>query len=165
MRSKWVAGGILTVVFSAGAAAGAVAQQQASQTRREPQFENEHVRVWKSIIMPNQPLTLHRHEHGRTIVALKGGTLDVVDAKGQTQDEDDVGVGQGVLARRRSGRRAARRPEQGQGADRGHRRRDAEVRIAAADLFAFAPGCGGRVGAAPRPGGQPAVCGRGRRST
>ena len=35
--------------------------------------------------MPNQPLTLHRHEHGRTIVALKGGTLDVVDAKGQTK--------------------------------------------------------------------------------
>ena len=43
MRSKWVAGGILIVVFAAGAAAGAVAQQQASPTRREPQFENEHV--------------------------------------------------------------------------------------------------------------------------
>jgi quercetin dioxygenase-like cupin family protein len=85
MGSKWVAGGILTVVFAAGAAAGAVAQQQASQTRREPQFENEQVRVWKSIIMPNQPLSLHRHEHGRTIVALKGGTLDVVDGKGQTK--------------------------------------------------------------------------------
>ena len=60
------------------------ALQQASQTRREPQFENDQVRVWKSIIMPNQPLALHRHDFGRTIVALKGGTLDIVDAKGQT---------------------------------------------------------------------------------
>lgn len=63
---------------------GALQQQPSSQTRREPQFENDHVRVWKSIILPNQPLALHRHDHGRTIVALKGGTLDVVDAKGQT---------------------------------------------------------------------------------
>jgi len=63
---------------------GAFQQQPSSQTRREPQFENDHVRVWKSIILPNQPLALHRHDHGRTIVALKGGTLDVVDAKGQT---------------------------------------------------------------------------------
>ena len=85
MRSKWLAGGALAVVFTVGVAAGAVLQQQASGTRREPQFENEHVRVWKSIIMPNQPLTLHRHEYGRTIVALKGGTLDVVDPKGQTK--------------------------------------------------------------------------------
>jgi hypothetical protein len=63
---------------------GALQQQPSSQTRREPQFENDHVRVWKSIILPNQPLALHRHDRGRTIVALKGGTLDVVDAKGQT---------------------------------------------------------------------------------
>jgi hypothetical protein len=75
----------LFVVFSAGAAFGAM-QQQASQTRREPQFENDSVRVWKSIIMPNQPLALHRHDFGRTIVALKGGTLDVVDGQGQTKD-------------------------------------------------------------------------------
>jgi hypothetical protein len=58
--------------------------QATGGTRREPQFENEHVRVWKSIIMPNQPLALHRHEHGRTIVALKGGALDVVDGSGKT---------------------------------------------------------------------------------
>ena len=83
MRSKRMLGTMIGVVFVAGIAVGAL-QQQASQTRREPQFENEHVRVWKSIIMPNQPLAIHRHDHGRTIVALKGGTLDVVDAKGGT---------------------------------------------------------------------------------
>jgi len=65
-------------------AALTMSQQPALQTRREPQFENEHVRVWKSIIEPNQPLAVHRHEFGRTIVALKGGTLDVVDPKGVT---------------------------------------------------------------------------------
>jgi len=75
---------ILALMLSAGGAAAAIQQTQASTTRREPQFDNEHVRVWKSIIMPNQPLTLHRHEFGRTIVALKGGTLDVVDASGKT---------------------------------------------------------------------------------
>jgi beta-alanine degradation protein BauB len=83
MRSRWMFGFVIPVVFATGVTVGAL-QQQASQTRREPQFENEHVRVWKSIIMPNQPLALHRHDHGRTIVALKGGTLDVVDGKGQT---------------------------------------------------------------------------------
>src|SRR5688500_12184197 len=83
MGGKWIIGIAIAGAFSAGAVAGAY-QQQAAQTRREPQFENEHVRVWKSIILPNQPLALHRHDHGRTIVALKGGTLDVVGEKGET---------------------------------------------------------------------------------
>ena len=83
MRSKVTTAAVIAIVFAVGIAAGAL-QQQATQTRREPQFENESVTVWKSIIMPNQPLALHRHELGRTIVALKGGTLDVVDASGKT---------------------------------------------------------------------------------
>jgi len=83
MRGKWIIGIALASAFSLGAVAGTF-RQQAAQTRREPQFENEHVRVWKSIILPNQPLALHRHDHGRTIVALKGGTLDVVGAKGES---------------------------------------------------------------------------------
>ena len=61
--------------------------QQQPQTRREPQFENSHVKVWKSIILPNQPLNIHRHEFGRTIVALRGGTLDVIDASGKTMKQ------------------------------------------------------------------------------
>jgi hypothetical protein len=59
---------------------------QAQQSRREPQFENEHVKVWKSIIVPNQPLRLHRHEFGRALIALKGGTLKVVDEAGNAID-------------------------------------------------------------------------------
>jgi hypothetical protein len=84
MRRRILAGIALTTVFAAGAALGAWQQAQTSASRREPQFDNEHVRVWKTIIMPNQPLALHRHEFGRTIVALKGGALDVVDGQGKT---------------------------------------------------------------------------------
>ena len=86
MRSKLMMSGAIAAVFAAGVAVGAW-QQQTSGTRREPQFENANVRVWKSIIMPNQPLALHRHDFGRTIVALKGGTLDVVGKDGKTMKQ------------------------------------------------------------------------------
>ena len=58
-------------------------QQSSSATRREPQFENDQVRVWKSIILPKQPLVLHRHEHGRVLIALTDGQLEVVDHSGK----------------------------------------------------------------------------------
>ncbi len=63
-------------------ACGPVTQQQV--TARMPQFENEHVEVWKSVIVPNQPLTMHRHDNPRVIIALKGGTLRVVNEAGET---------------------------------------------------------------------------------
>ncbi len=52
------------------------------QTGRVPQFENDDVRVWKSLIVPNTPLSLHRHDHGRVIIPLQGGTMDIVDSNG-----------------------------------------------------------------------------------
>lgn len=70
--------------FAAGGGLMWARQQSQATTRREPQFENEHLRVWKSIILPNQPLALHRHEHGRALIALVGGQLLVVDEKGKT---------------------------------------------------------------------------------
>jgi hypothetical protein len=75
----------MVLVCAACFGAGALWAQQAQPTgtRREPQFENEHVRVWKSIIMPKQPLALHRHEKGRALIALKGGQLKVVDKDGK----------------------------------------------------------------------------------
>ena len=76
--------GAIALVGSVFAAGVAVGQQQGAASRREPQFENSEVRVWKSIIMPNQPLALHRHEHGRALIALKTGNIDVVDAAGKT---------------------------------------------------------------------------------
>ena len=58
---------------------------QESQTRRAPQFENEHVKVWKSIILPDQPLRMHRHEHARALIALTDATLDIVQDSGKTE--------------------------------------------------------------------------------
>ena len=73
---------LVTASFLAGA--GAMwAQQQATVTRREPQFDNAQVRSWKSIIMPKQPLTQHRHENGRALIALTDGQLKVVDPTGK----------------------------------------------------------------------------------
>ena len=75
---------VAATVFAAGVAVG----QQASATasRREPQFENSEVQVWKSIVMPNQPLALHRHDHGRALISLNGGTLNVVDGNNKVMD-------------------------------------------------------------------------------
>jgi quercetin dioxygenase-like cupin family protein len=56
-----------------------------SVTVRTPQFENGSVRVWKTSIAPGQPLTMHRHENGRVIVALKGGTLRIVKESGESR--------------------------------------------------------------------------------
>jgi quercetin dioxygenase-like cupin family protein len=70
------------LVFGAGVAVG----QQTSTTRREPQFENSEVQVWKSIISPGTPLGLHRHDHGRALISLNGGTLNVVDGSGKIID-------------------------------------------------------------------------------
>lgn len=41
------------------------------------------MKVWKSFIEPNQPLTQHRHEHGRALIALTDGVADVVDVSGK----------------------------------------------------------------------------------
>jgi quercetin dioxygenase-like cupin family protein len=52
-------------------------------THRIPMFENDQVKVWKTIIVPHSPLSMHRHEHGRTIVVLKGGTLTIQQDTGE----------------------------------------------------------------------------------
>ena len=70
---------------SAGDPADA-ADEPAPTTGRTPQFENEHVTVWKSIIVPNQPLEMHRHDNPRAIIALRGGTLTVVNDAGERHD-------------------------------------------------------------------------------
>jgi quercetin dioxygenase-like cupin family protein len=64
----------------------AQATSMEEETRRVPQFENEHVLVWNSIIVPNQPLEMHRHDNPRAIIALKGGTLTVTSDAGDMHD-------------------------------------------------------------------------------
>lgn len=70
--------------LAATAPAASPAQEQV--TRRVPQFENDQVEVWKSIILPGQPLSMHRHDNGRAIIALKGGTLTVVSDSGEERE-------------------------------------------------------------------------------
>ena len=55
------------------------------QTQRFPQFENPNVKVWKTVVMPNQPLAMHHHDHSRVIIALTGGTMNVVDPSGHVE--------------------------------------------------------------------------------
>ena len=40
-----------------------------------PQFKNASVDVWKTVLGPHETIGMHRHDHGRVVVALKGGTL------------------------------------------------------------------------------------------
>ena len=77
--------GLVTLGIALGVAATLGAQSGQSTSRREPQFENAQVKVWKSIILPKQPLTMHRHEHGRALIALKGGTIDIVQKSGESE--------------------------------------------------------------------------------
>lgn len=35
--------------------------------------------------MPNTPLAMHRHEHGRVIIALSGGTMKIVELNGSSE--------------------------------------------------------------------------------
>ena len=67
-------------------AQAATPDEPALTTGRTPQFENEHVTVWKSVIVPNQPLEMHRHDNPRAIIALKGGTLTVVNDSGERHE-------------------------------------------------------------------------------
>jgi hypothetical protein len=58
------------------------AQVAASQSQRVDQFQNDAVKVWRTTVLPHQPLALHRHDHPRVIVALSDGTMDLVDSAG-----------------------------------------------------------------------------------
>ena len=89
MKRTFAAVAIIGSVFAAGVAVG----QQQSTSRREPQFENSEVQVWKSIISPGTPLGLHRHDHGRALVSLNGGVLNVVDAGGKVLDTYNLKAG------------------------------------------------------------------------
>jgi quercetin dioxygenase-like cupin family protein len=57
-------------------------ENKAAQSQRTPQFENDAVKVWKTVVLPNQPLAMHHHDHPRVIIALAGGTMNIVDPSG-----------------------------------------------------------------------------------
>ena len=84
--NKWTAVGISAAAFLGGLAAA----QSLKQTGREPQFENAEVKVWKSVIIPNSPLPFHRHDHPRVIVAMRGGTMKILQGTGASETQDWV---------------------------------------------------------------------------
>lgn len=68
------------------ATAAILRSQQGSTTQRYPQFENDEVKVWRSVVYPNTPLSMHRHDHPRVIIALKGGDMKIVESSGKSED-------------------------------------------------------------------------------
>lgn len=60
------------------------ALQAAPTTTRIPQFSNDKVSVWETIIYPssNQVLKMHRHERDRVLIALSDGLLKITNDKG-----------------------------------------------------------------------------------
>lgn len=76
----------LVVVFAVLTTVTIMRSEQGATTQRYPQFENEDVKVWKSVVYPNAPLTMHRHDHPRVIIALKGGDMKIVENSGKSED-------------------------------------------------------------------------------
>jgi hypothetical protein len=76
----------LSAVLLFGAFSWIHSQTAAGQTQRFPQFENEDVKVWRSVVMPNVPLAMHRHDHPRVIIPLIGGTMKIVDQGGTSEE-------------------------------------------------------------------------------
>ena len=81
MKPLIQAAAFVVAVLSTSAVISQV-ENKAAQTQRIPQFENEDVKVWKSVVLPNQPLAMHHHDHPRVIIALSGGTMNIVDPAG-----------------------------------------------------------------------------------
>jgi beta-alanine degradation protein BauB len=80
----WMNGGIVGLAIVA-TAFGVMRAQPGPQSQRFPQFENDDVKVWRSLVVPNSPLTLHRHDHPRVIIALHGGTMKIEEQNGPTE--------------------------------------------------------------------------------
>jgi len=59
--------------------------QERNQSQRIPQFDNNEVKVWRTIVMPNGPLSMHRHEHARVIIPIVGGTMKIVQQSGGSE--------------------------------------------------------------------------------
>ncbi|HVU51991.1 MAG TPA: hypothetical protein VHL80_14940 [Polyangia bacterium] len=77
-------GAVLLGWVGRGLAGGKPRPRPASQTLI-PQLENDAVTVWKTILAPHEALGMHRHEHGRVVVALRGGTLALPQDDGTTK--------------------------------------------------------------------------------
>src|SRR5439155_14713515 len=71
---------VLALVFMAS---GPARTETQAEMTRVPQFENARAVSWKSIIPPHTSSTLHRHDRFRTVIAIAGGDLTLVDPDGR----------------------------------------------------------------------------------
>ena len=81
----WLGTGAIVIAVLVVAVGVVRAMQPKVATERFPQFENDDVKVWKSVITPGTPLSMHRHEHPRVLIALRGGTMKIVEQNGPTE--------------------------------------------------------------------------------
>lgn len=66
-----------------------VAQISAEENIKvEMQFENDQMKIMKIVLPSNQTVPLHRDEHNRVIVTLKGGKLKKVEQTGEVSTVD-----------------------------------------------------------------------------
>jgi hypothetical protein len=74
-------------LFGAGTLFGLCARGAAGAPSQTliPQFENRQVMVWKTVLGPGDRIGMHRHDHGRVVVALKGGTLAIPQQDGTSR--------------------------------------------------------------------------------
>ncbi len=77
---------VLVAVLAMAGTVIVMRSQAGSTSQRVPQFENDSVHVWKSVVYPNVPLSFHRHDHPRVIIALKGGEMKLVQSGGASED-------------------------------------------------------------------------------
>jgi uncharacterized RmlC-like cupin family protein len=64
-------------------AVGLILQAPRAEMQRVPQFENDRVVSWKSIIPPHTESTMHRHDRYRTVIGIVGGDLKTVTPDGR----------------------------------------------------------------------------------
>lgn len=60
--------------------------QQNTKSQYIPQFENDDVEVFRSVIIPGVPVPMHRHDHPRVIIPLRGGTMKIVEQNGAAEE-------------------------------------------------------------------------------
>lgn len=83
MKKFW--GSVAAAAILLLASGGAANTPATGGTQRIEQFENNDVHVWKAIITPNAPLTMHRHDYPRVLVALDGGNVNVIQQAGGSE--------------------------------------------------------------------------------
>lgn len=66
--------------------ASANADATRPHTTRMPQFTNDEVAVWETVVYPStrQLLKMHRHDYDRIVVAFDDGKLKITSNKGKT---------------------------------------------------------------------------------